>query len=84
MPEYQYQCAACGHRFTARQGMSEPSLEGCPECGGKVERLITGGGGFIMKGESAKGRQGGGCQLESTGRTCCGRDSRCGQSRCGD
>jgi putative FmdB family regulatory protein len=34
MPDYQYQCAACGHRFTARQGMSEPALKKCPECGG--------------------------------------------------
>ncbi len=58
--------------------MSDKPLDSCPDCGGPMERLITGGGGFIMKGGGA-GSKGDGCSLESTGKTCCGRDQRCGK-----
>lgn len=80
MPTYEYECRACGTRFERRQGITEAPLGECPECGGLVQRLVSGGAGFILKG----GTQGGGaCSLEREGRTCCGRDERCGKSTCG-
>ncbi len=50
MPTYEYECNACGHRFDAFQSMSEEPLTECPECSGRVQRLIGGGAGIIFKG----------------------------------
>jgi putative FmdB family regulatory protein len=50
MPTYDYSCDDCGHRFEAFQAMSEEPLSICPECNGRVRRLITGGSGIIFKG----------------------------------
>lgn len=47
-----------------------------------MERLITGGGGFIMKAGGAVSKEAANCSLEATGRTCCGRDQRCGKPPC--
>lgn len=85
MPTYEYECRACGRRFERQQGMTETPVAKCPKCGGEVRRLISGGSGFIMKG-NGQGRLGhgeGGCSLESEGRTCCGRSERCGKPSCG-
>ncbi len=51
MPTYIYVCGKCEHRFERFQGMSDKPVKKCPECGSKVERLITGGGGIIFKGD---------------------------------
>lgn len=51
MPNYNYQCSQCGHKFQEFQGMSEKSLTKCPKCKkNKLERLISGGSGVIFKG----------------------------------
>ena len=50
MPTYDYQCTKCGHTFEAFQSMTEEPLKKCPECNGKVKRLIGGGSGLIFKG----------------------------------
>lgn len=50
MPTYEYRCESCGHNFDAFQKMSDPVLDKCPKCGGKVKRLISSGAGFIFKG----------------------------------
>lgn len=51
MPNYNYQCSQCGHKFQEFQGMSEKALTKCPECKkNKLERLISGGSGVIFKG----------------------------------
>lgn len=78
MPTYEYQCNSCGARFEREQSMTDASLKQCPECKGKVQRLL-GGGGFLLKGTKHEGS----CSYESSGRTCCGRDERCGKSSCG-
>jgi len=86
MPTYEYECTACSMRFEQVQSMTDAPQECCPQCGGKVRRLMSGGTGFIFKGEG-QGRassHSGSCSLETTGRTCCGRDDRCGASRCGE
>ena len=41
MPLYEYQCQKCGHRFEKIQKFSDPLVKKCPECGGKVEQLIS-------------------------------------------
>lgn len=50
MPAYEYQCNGCGSHFERRQKMSDPEVDSCPECGGTVKRLISGGAGAITKG----------------------------------
>lgn len=51
MPTYEYVCDACGHRFERFQGISEPPVKVCPECGKrKVRRLISSGAGLVFKG----------------------------------
>ncbi|NPU85196.1 MAG: zinc ribbon domain-containing protein [Syntrophaceae bacterium] len=84
MPTYEYECDRCGVRFERKQGISEAPLMECPECRGSVRRLISGGGGFIMKGagSSRAARHGEDCSLARTGRTCCGRGERCDDSPC--
>ena len=49
MPLYEYQCEVCGVRFERRQRMSDEPVKICPECGGKVHRLIQPVG-IIFKG----------------------------------
>jgi len=50
MPTYDYRCPK-GHEFELFQRMSdEPGAE-CPECGEEAERMISGGAGFLFKGE---------------------------------
>ncbi len=50
MPTYEYKCRDCGHAFERFQGINEPALEVCPECEGRVQRLISTGGGLVFKG----------------------------------
>ena len=50
MPTYDYKCLACDDRFEKFQGITAPPIEECPECGGKVKRLIGAGAGLIFKG----------------------------------
>jgi len=76
MPTYEYQCDACGRRFERFQKMSDRPVGRCPDCGGKVRRLISGGSGVLIKGADTS------CALRSTGRTCCGRDQRCDKPAC--
>lgn len=49
MPIYQYECDTCGVRFERMQRMSEDPLTECPECDGKVHRVIQPVG-IIFKG----------------------------------
>ncbi|MEW5722675.1 MAG: zinc ribbon domain-containing protein [Thermodesulfobacteriota bacterium] len=86
MPTYEYECGSCGLQFERRQAMSEEPLAQCPECGGPVHRLISGGAGFLLQGagHGRTQRRDDGCSLETSGRTCCGRDERCGKPACHD
>jgi putative FmdB family regulatory protein len=75
MPAYDYLCDACGYRFEKRQKMSDAVIELCPECGGKVNRLISGGTGVISKGDTYPS---GGClQACGSGAPCCGHAEAC-------
>lgn len=50
MPTYDYECTKCGNNFEAFQSISAEPLKKCPECKGKVQRLIGTGGGVLFKG----------------------------------
>ena len=50
MPTYDYICEKCNHSFEYFQSMSDSHLKECPECKGKVRRLVSGGSGLIFKG----------------------------------
>ncbi len=50
MPTYEYKCLECGYLFEEFQKMSDDPLDTCPECGGKVKRLISNGAGLVFKG----------------------------------
>ena len=50
MPTYEYECRDCGHAFERFQGINEDPIVECPECRGKVRRLISSGGGLVFKG----------------------------------
>ena len=41
MPIYEYECGRCQHRFELIQKFSDKKVRKCPECGGRVERLIS-------------------------------------------
>jgi len=50
VPTYDYRCKKCAHEFAVVQSIKDQPLRRCPKCRGKVERLITGGANFILKG----------------------------------
>ncbi len=40
MPLYEYECFLCGHRFERIRRVADASSVQCPECQGKVRRLL--------------------------------------------
>lgn len=41
MPIYEYACTSCGERTEARQSFTDPPLEDCERCGGKLRKLYS-------------------------------------------
>lgn len=41
MPIYEYLCESCGRLSEHMQKMSDPALDKCPECGGRVARVMS-------------------------------------------
>jgi putative FmdB family regulatory protein len=50
MPTYRYECAKCTKVHEVFHAISDPPLERCPDCRGRLVRLISGGGGVILRG----------------------------------
>lgn len=50
MPTYEYECQKCGHRFEVFQSIKDAPKKTCPECNGRVKRLLGTGAGLIFKG----------------------------------
>jgi putative FmdB family regulatory protein len=52
MPNYDYLCETCGHRFEVFQSMNDAKLTACPQpqCAGTVRRLLGSGAAVIFKG----------------------------------
>lgn len=40
MPTYGYRCAVCNHEFEVMQRMSDAPLTTCPECQGRLQKLL--------------------------------------------
>ncbi|MEJ2182318.1 MAG: zinc ribbon domain-containing protein [Nitrospirota bacterium] len=49
MPIYEYRCLDCQERHEAWQKFSDPRLETCPHCGGRLTKLISSTS-FVLKG----------------------------------
>jgi putative FmdB family regulatory protein len=50
MPIYEYKCLSCERHFEKMVRISDPPLEKCDSCGGKVEKQISRTG-FQFKGD---------------------------------
>ncbi|MGB5288995.1 MAG: FmdB family zinc ribbon protein [Ignavibacteriaceae bacterium] len=50
MPTYDYKCSNCENTFEYFQSMTAETLTECPQCGGKLKRIIGTGAGPIFKG----------------------------------
>lgn len=50
MPTYEYECPKCHHRFEVFQRITESPKKNCPECRGRVKRLLGTGAGLLFKG----------------------------------
>ena len=50
MPTYEYECSKCGHEFERFENITAEPTRRCPECGGKVKRLLGTGAGILFKG----------------------------------
>lgn len=52
MPNYDYVCEKCEHKFEVFQSMNDAKLTDCPQdgCDGAVRRLLGTGAGIIFKG----------------------------------
>lgn len=41
MPLFEYVCEACGRKSEVLQRIADPPLETCPECGGRLRKLLS-------------------------------------------
>jgi putative FmdB family regulatory protein len=72
MPTYEYQCQQCGHRFEQFQTITAEPLAECPQCDGRLQRLIGAGAAVISR------RGGAGAPLPCGARgSCPSGDGRC-------
>lgn len=50
MPTYTYRCNECGHQFDERQKFSDDPLTECPNCNGRIRRLVNNSSAIVFKG----------------------------------
>jgi len=61
MPIYEYRCKKCSKEFELVQKITDDPMSECPDCGGKVERLVSAtsfslkGGGWYKDGYASSG-----------------------------
>ena len=87
MPTYEYECEKCGLKFEQMQPISAAPSGPMPEMPWPCPAHRQRRGRVHHEGEppmSDRRESGGDCWLQRTGRTCCGRDERCGKPACGD
>ncbi|KPK51034.1 MAG: FmdB family transcriptional regulator [Planctomycetes bacterium SM23_25] len=83
MPTYEYRCEECGHEFERFQKMSDGPVRICPECGGRVRRLIGTGAAVIVKGAGFQSTDYANSRPScGRDRPCCGRDTPCDTKPC--
>ena len=80
MPLYEYVCEECGNKSEVRQSIHEAPVMACPECSGKLRRIISGGSGFIVKGLADIKALQPRCGRDQT---CCGSATTCESPGCG-
>lgn len=72
MPIYEYRCDECGHELEVMQKFSDEPLKDCPECGGKVHKLISNtsfvlkGSGWYADGYASTAKKGNGKKSDNT------------------
>src|SRR5580658_643468 len=87
MPNYEYLCKDCGHRFEQIRKFSDKPLRKCPECGGVIEQVISapavqfkGSGWYVTdyakKGAGSAGSSSSSSSSESDGGTKDANDSK--------
>jgi putative FmdB family regulatory protein len=88
MPTYEYKCEQCGLEFERFQKITDEPLQSCPQCLGRVRRVLSPGGGIIIKksggfpaGDPRSNTSATKCGRETT---CCGREERCEKPPCGE
>ncbi|WP_349246926.1 FmdB family zinc ribbon protein [Anaerobaca lacustris] len=82
MPTYEYKCSVCGNTFERFHSMTADPVKTCPDCGGEVRRLISGGVGIVLKGSNPDAGAAGGRPACGRAQTCCGRDTPCDHRPC--
>ena len=50
MPTYDYKCLKCNRHFERYEMINSNVVSQCPICRGESKRMISAGGGFILKG----------------------------------
>jgi putative FmdB family regulatory protein len=81
MPLYEYECKKCGHRFERIQRFSDAMVKKCPQCGGKVEQLISApavqfkGSGWYVTDYAKKSSGSSASKSDSDGKGDSGKDS---------
>ena len=84
MPIYEYACTACGERTEAKQSFSDPPLETCEACGGKLRKLyspvgiVFKGSGFYSTDAKKKSSSSG---SSSSGSSSTGSDSKTSENK---
>jgi len=81
VPTYDYKCEQCGSEFELFQGITDEPLKECPDCGGKVRRLIGSGGAVIFKGSGFYATDYKRPTRCGKDKPCCGRDEPCGKNQ---
>ena len=82
MPIYEYECPACEKVLEVQQRMSDDPLSTCPDCGGKVKKLVSmssfhlKGGGWYSDGYSSKADNGSGKSSPAAGKQTGGADKK--------
>ena len=73
MPNYEYLCKDCGHRFEQIRKFSDKQLRKCPKCGGVIEQVISApavqfkGSGWYVTDYAKKGAASAGSSSSSDG-----------------
>lgn len=57
MPTYEYKCTRCGRLYKLFLRLSELHKRACPECGHRNSPKISGGAGFILRGDGWPGKE---------------------------
>lgn len=80
MPIYEYACTECGNRLDVRQSFTDDALTVCPECSGRLRKLLSPVG-VVFKGSGFyrnDSRSGSGSEGGSDGAS---GDSKSGESK---